>query len=174
MKPSMNNCRHPRVQHPSEHARAGYASSVYLHHRYAASTSSSNRTLAHLISTSRSSKASSLPKQYVRLENTLASRIDGSDKGNGNDEVGSGVNIASSSDKSLPSSSPPLVGYSIESSSDFSSSPSSSSGSISGSDSVMYHGDSAVGDTATGSGCSLAGSTSSACGRYSGYSDPGM
>nr|GEZ77961.1 hypothetical protein [Tanacetum cinerariifolium] len=27
-----HNCRHPRVQHPSERARDGYASSVYLHH----------------------------------------------------------------------------------------------------------------------------------------------
>nr|GFC91726.1 hypothetical protein [Tanacetum cinerariifolium] len=50
MKLSMNNCRHPRVQHPSERARAGYAFS-------------SNRTLAHLISTSGSSKASSLLKR---------------------------------------------------------------------------------------------------------------
>nr|GFB28729.1 hypothetical protein [Tanacetum cinerariifolium] len=33
-------------------------------------------------------------------------------------------------------------------------------------------GDSAVGDTAAGSGCSSAGRTSSAGGRYSGYSDP--
>nr|GFB63928.1 hypothetical protein [Tanacetum cinerariifolium] len=49
---------------------------------------------------------------------------------------------------------------------------SSSSGSISGSDSVMYPGDSAVGDTAAGIGCSSAGSTSSAGGRYSGYSGP--
>nr|GFD41257.1 hypothetical protein [Tanacetum cinerariifolium] len=48
------------------------------------------------------------------------------------------------------------------------------SGSISGSDSVMYLGDSAVGDTTAGSGCSSAGSISSASGRYSGYSDPGM
>nr|GFD45488.1 hypothetical protein [Tanacetum cinerariifolium] len=56
----------------------------------------------------------------------------------------------------------------------FSSSPSFSSGSISGSDSVMYPGDSAVGDTVAGSGCSSAGIISSAGGRYSGYSGPGM
>nr|GFB83296.1 hypothetical protein [Tanacetum cinerariifolium] len=52
--------------------------------------------------------------------------------------------------------------------------PSFSSGSISGSDSVMYPGDSAVGDTAVGSGCSSAGSISSAGGRYYRYSGPGM
>nr|GEW55089.1 hypothetical protein [Tanacetum cinerariifolium] len=37
-------------------------------------SSSSNRTLAYLISTSGSSKASSLSKRYVRLRNTLATR----------------------------------------------------------------------------------------------------
>nr|GEZ27616.1 hypothetical protein [Tanacetum cinerariifolium] len=37
MKPSMNNYHHPWVQHPSERARAGYASSVCLHHRSAVS-----------------------------------------------------------------------------------------------------------------------------------------
>nr|GFA54069.1 hypothetical protein [Tanacetum cinerariifolium] len=42
----------------------------------------------------------------------------------------------------------------------------------SGSDSVMYPGDSAVGDTVAGSDCSSAGSISSAGGRYSGYSGP--
>nr|GFC97437.1 hypothetical protein [Tanacetum cinerariifolium] len=56
----------------------------------------------------------------------------------------------------------------------FSSSPSFSSGSNSGSDSVKYHGDSAVGDTAAGRGCSSPGSISSASGKYSGYSGPGM
>nr|GFC32236.1 hypothetical protein [Tanacetum cinerariifolium] len=54
----------------------------------------------------------------------------------------------------------------------FSLSPSSSSGSISGSESVMYPSDSAVGDTAAGSGYSSAGNTSSAGDRYSGYSGP--
>nr|GFA60171.1 hypothetical protein [Tanacetum cinerariifolium] len=43
-----------------------------------------------------------------------------------------------------------------------------------GSDSVMYPSDSAVGDTAAGSGCSSTRSISSAGGRYSGYSGPGM
>nr|GFB12386.1 hypothetical protein [Tanacetum cinerariifolium] len=40
------------------------------------SSSRSNRTLAHLISNSGSSKASSLPKRYVRLRNTHATRSD--------------------------------------------------------------------------------------------------
>nr|GFD44462.1 hypothetical protein [Tanacetum cinerariifolium] len=68
----MNNYHHPRVQHPSERARAGYASLVCLRHRYA--VFASNRTLAYLISTSRISETSYLPKRYVRLRNTLATR----------------------------------------------------------------------------------------------------
>nr|GFD32076.1 hypothetical protein [Tanacetum cinerariifolium] len=54
----------------SERARAGYASSVCLHHRYVVSV----RMLAYLISASKSSKASSFLKRYVCLRNTLATR----------------------------------------------------------------------------------------------------
>nr|GEZ86247.1 hypothetical protein [Tanacetum cinerariifolium] len=56
MKLSMNNCHHPRVQHPFERAHAGYVSSVCLYHRSAVlvrpnlPSSSNNKTLAHLIS----------------------------------------------------------------------------------------------------------------------------
>nr|GFB01003.1 hypothetical protein [Tanacetum cinerariifolium] len=64
----MNNCHHPRVQHPSERARAGYASSVSLHRRSAVPVSGMS-----------SSGVLSLPE------------VDGSNKGNGNDEVGSGI-----------------------------------------------------------------------------------
>nr|GFD38393.1 hypothetical protein [Tanacetum cinerariifolium] len=74
-----------------------------------------------------------------------------------NDEVGNGVNIGNGI-RNVGN------GYDVgetgdSSGVDFSSSPSSSSGSILGFDFVMYPGDSAVGDTVAGGGCSLAGST---------------
>nr|GEY38544.1 hypothetical protein [Tanacetum cinerariifolium] len=95
--------------------------------------------------------------------------------GNGIRNGGNGYDVGETENSDgVASSSPLLVGYLIEFPSDFSSSPSSSSGSIFGSESVMYPGDSAVGDTAAGSGCSSAGSTSSAGGRYSRYFGPGM
>nr|GFC91262.1 hypothetical protein [Tanacetum cinerariifolium] len=89
--------------------------------------------------------------------------LDGIDDGNGNNEVGSGVYTGNGIRSYLRTK---WHEYSIESPSDFSSSPSFSSGSILGSDSMMYPGDSAVGDTAAGSGYSSAESISSAGGRY--------
>nr|GFD51286.1 hypothetical protein [Tanacetum cinerariifolium] len=52
-----------------------------------------NRTLAYLISTSRSSEASSLPKRMSASGILSLPEVDGIDEGNRNDDVGSGVNI---------------------------------------------------------------------------------
>nr|GFB08474.1 hypothetical protein [Tanacetum cinerariifolium] len=174
--------------------------------------SSSSRTLAHLISTSGSSEASFLPKRNVRLRNTLSTRNGAADLirtidalvrgsiiggggggsevnigngirngGNGYDvgetgdsgDIGMASNLSTSDSErndivgdtavgngcslagNTSSAGGRYYGYSgPESPSDFSSSLSSSSGSISGSESVIYLGDSAVGDIVAGSGCS--------------------
>nr|GFB29319.1 hypothetical protein [Tanacetum cinerariifolium] len=103
------------------------------------SSSSSNRTLAYLISTSR--------------------KVDGIDEGNGNDEVGSGVNIGNGIRNGGN-------GYDVGKTGD--SGGVGMASNLSTSDSERN----GICDRAVGSGYSLAGSISSAGGRYSGYSGP--
>nr|GFA13683.1 hypothetical protein [Tanacetum cinerariifolium] len=114
MKLSMNNCHHPRVQHPFECARAGYASSVCLHHRSAVSVSlpinlSSALRLSAMVKaglirlaaiTTELSPTSYPPVGVVKralFQSSMSAsgtlslpEVDGSNKGNRNDE-GSGI-----------------------------------------------------------------------------------
>nr|GFA79496.1 hypothetical protein [Tanacetum cinerariifolium] len=188
----MNKYHHPRVQHPSERTRAGYVSSVCLYHRSAVPvrqgekisslspqsanqsilssmaviygqsrpnlpSSSSNRTLTHLIFTSGSSKTSSLPKRYVRLGILSLPEVDSSNKCNGNDEVGSGIGNSGG----VPIGGVLDCGARIN---------------VNGAADLIRTIDALVRGSIIGggggSGVNIARNTSSAGGRYSGYSGP--
>nr|GFC70616.1 hypothetical protein [Tanacetum cinerariifolium] len=112
-------------------------------------SSSSNRTLAHLISTCGSSQASSLLKRHVRGSIIGGGGGSGVNIGNGISDGGNGYDVGEIRDSD---------GVGMESN-------------LSTFDSER---NGIVGYTAAGSGCSSAGNTSSAGGRYSGYSGPGM
>nr|GFC65153.1 hypothetical protein [Tanacetum cinerariifolium] len=89
MKIYMNNCHHPRVQHPSERARAGYVSSVYLHHRSAIPQQQQNSRPSY-------PPVGVVKRAFFRSGMSASGipslqEVDGSNKGNGNDEVGSGI-----------------------------------------------------------------------------------
>nr|GFA33154.1 hypothetical protein [Tanacetum cinerariifolium] len=142
----------PRVQHPSERARAGYASSVCLHHRSAVSISNKgngNDEVGSGIGNSGGVPIGGILNRGARINvdgaadliRTIDALVQGSIIGGCN---GSGVNIGNGIRNGGN-------GYDVGKTKD-------SGG---------------VGDTATGSGCSSAGSTSSAGGRYSRYSGPG-